>query len=107
MGAEEILAMGNYLVEHADLGLNTSQLIRTAVMKYIRGDAENTSSDKKGSGIFVRLSKTELAAVALALETGPYIDEEEFIRDSLRKTIAPRIDEQNGNLLETAQKLTL
>jgi len=76
-------------------------------MKYIRGDAEDTSSDKKGSGIFVRLTRMEQSAIALALETGPYIDAEEFVRDSLRKTIAPKIDEQNGNLLETAQKLTL
>jgi len=105
MGAEEIQAMGNYLVEHAELGLTTSQLIRAAVMKYIRGDAENTSSDKKGNGIFVRLSKMERAAITLALENGPYADEEDFLRDSLRRMIAPKIEEQNGNLLEAAQKL--
>ena len=105
MGSDEIQAMGRYLVEHADLGLNTSQLIRAAVMKYIRGDAESTSEEQKGSGVFVRLSKMEKDAIALAMEKGAYINEEEFLRDSLRKTIASKIDVFNGNLLETVQSL--
>lgn len=107
MGTEEIQAMNEYLEKHNELGINTSQLIRVAVAKYIRGDAESTSQEKqKGSGVFVRLNKNEKAAIALAIENGAYIDEEEFLRDSLRKTIASKIDVTNGNLLEATQSLS-
>ena len=106
MGIRDVQMMDDYLAEHAEFD-NMSHFIRTAVMKYIERDAERTSQDNKVSGLFVRLSRMELAAIDFAIEAGAYLDGEEFIRDSLRKTIAPRIDEQNGNLLETAQKLTL
>jgi Arc/MetJ-type ribon-helix-helix transcriptional regulator len=107
MGIKDVQIMDDYLMEHPEFE-NVSHFIRTAVAKYIGGDAERTSQETTtGSGIYVRLSKMELAAIDRALQTGAYIDGEEFIRDSLRKTIAPKVDEQNGNLLETAQKLLL
>ena len=104
MGIKDVQMMDGYLMEHPEFE-NVSHFIRTAVAKYIRGDAESTLPEKAGSGLYVRLSKMEKAAIDLALETGPYVDGEDFLRYSLRKAIAPNIDEQNGNLLEMAQKL--
>ena len=106
MGIKDVQMMDDYLEKHTEFE-NVSHFIRAAVAEYIRGDAESTSPENASGGIFVRLSKMELAAIDLAIEAGAYIDGEEFIRDSLRRTIAPKIDEQNGNLLETVQKLTL
>ena len=106
MGIRDVQMMDDYLKEHTEFD-NMSHFIRTAVVRYIERDAECASADNKTGGLFVRLNKMELAAIDFAIETGAYIDGEEFIRDSLRKTIAPKIAEQNGNLLETVQKLTL
>jgi Arc/MetJ-type ribon-helix-helix transcriptional regulator len=107
MGVKDVQTMDDYLAKHADDFENMSHFIRTAVMEYIRRDAESAPSDNKSGGVFVRLSKMESAAIDLAIETGPYVDGAEFIRDALRRTIAPDISEQNGNLLGAAQKLTL
>jgi len=106
MGIKDVQMMDDYLEEHTEFE-NVSHFIRTAVAKYIGGDAKDASPENRTDGIFVRLSKMEQAAIDFAIEAGAYIDGEEFIRDSLRKTIAPKINEQNGNLLETVQKLTL
>ena len=105
MGTRDVQMMDVFLEEHSGLGWSRSQLIRAAVTKYIKGDAESTPSDNKASGIFVRLAPAEAAAIHLAMETGPYITEEEFIRDCLRREMAPNISEKNGNLLDAARAL--
>jgi Arc/MetJ-type ribon-helix-helix transcriptional regulator len=83
MGPEEGREMDTFLEEHSEFE-NVSHLIRTAVKKYIHGDANVTSSKPAGSGLFIRFKKTELDTLRTIVERGPFLDEEEFIRDQLR-----------------------
>ena len=104
MGIKDVQTMVEYLVDHPEFE-GTSDLVRAAVMKYIKRDGDVTSQDNV-SGTFVRLNGVELDAIHLAMETSTYISEEEFIRDVLRRAITPEIEKRNASLLDARQTLT-
>jgi len=90
MGTEEVQAMDEYLDEHPELG-NRSQFIRTAVREYVNRDAGVARlSDRKGEGLFVRFTETELEAIDLLVEKGAFLDGEEFVRTAMRDAFSPR-----------------
>ena len=104
MSIKDVQTMVEYLVDHPEIE-GTSELVRAAVMKYIKRDGDAASQDNLG-GTFVRLNAVELDAIHLAMATGPYISEEEFVRDHLRKAIAPDIEKRVASLLDASQTLT-
>jgi len=103
MGTDEVQIMDDYLLEHPELGTR-SQFIRTALRKYIKGDATNTSVSDTGSGIFVRFTPAQLSMLQLWKERGNCFSEEEFVRNSAMSIITPKAKPEE---LEDIQKQAL
>ncbi|MCL2142922.1 MAG: ribbon-helix-helix domain-containing protein [Methanomassiliicoccaceae archaeon] len=97
MGPSDVQLMDDYLEEHPDLGTR-SQFIRIALRRYIKGNAQNTSSDEEG-GIFVRLNPVHLNQLRLLKQNGKCFSEEEFIRKCVMDIIVPplKADEIEDN----------
>jgi len=107
MGPSDVQLMDDYLEEHPELGTR-SQFIRTALRKYIKGDALVASGSDTGSGIFVRFNTQELTVLGNLKKGGYCLNEEEFVRRCVTDIITPKLTpEQMKNSFETAQKMTL
>jgi Arc/MetJ-type ribon-helix-helix transcriptional regulator len=107
MGPSDVQMMDDYLEEHPELGTR-SQFIRTALRRYIKGDALSASSSDTESGLFVRFNIVELAMLGLLKQGGKCISEEEFVRRCVTDIITPKTSaDELRNLFETAQKMTL
>jgi Arc/MetJ-type ribon-helix-helix transcriptional regulator len=107
MGPTDVQLMDDYLEEHPELGTR-SQFIRTALRKYIKGDAHSTSSSDKESGIFVRFNAVELTMLDMLRQSGKCLNEEEFVRRCVTDIIIPKVTPEDAkNFFETAQKMTL
>jgi Arc/MetJ-type ribon-helix-helix transcriptional regulator len=107
MGPSDVQLMDDYLEEHPELGTR-SQFIRTALRKYIKGDAQSTSSSDNESGFFVRFNTVEMAALLLRKQRGKCLNEEEFIRRCVTDKIIPETSaEESEDIFKTAQQMTL
>ena len=106
MGPSDVQLMDDYLEEHPELGTR-SQFIRTALRKYIKGDAQISSPDEK-SGLFVRFNTVELDMLFLIKERGKCLDEEEFVRRCVTDVIIPKTSaEEYVDIFKMAQQMKL
>lgn len=82
MGKDELQAMDAYLKAHPESG-NRSLLARTAVREYINRDADVPAAPKRSDGIFVGLTKRQMTALDLMLESEEIYSIDEFVRYAL------------------------